>query len=113
DRRQSPGRLARERSSVDMSRRPSARSDATAPPGPRQRRQALAPATLSEWRGVRYLHLGTPWVQGAMRLRRPEQLELEYVRRMMVWMLMRPITALTGGHAVQLGLGAAAITRYC
>ena len=28
----------------------------------------LAPATISEFDGVRYLHLGTPWVQGAMRI---------------------------------------------
>ena len=28
----------------------------------------LAGATISEFDGVRYLHLGTDWVQGAMRL---------------------------------------------
>ena len=43
----------------------------------------LAPATISEADGVRYLHLGTDWVQGAMRLRKPHAIELEYVRRMM------------------------------
>ncbi len=75
--------------------------------------QTLAPATLSEADGVRYLHLGTPWVQGAMRLRRPNQIELEYVQRMMVWMLLREPDELTSGHAVQLGLGAASITRFC
>ena len=32
---------------------------------------------------------------------------------MMAWMLLRPPAALTDGHAVQLGLGAAAITRFC
>ncbi|HEY2928615.1 spermidine synthase [Piscinibacter sp.] len=73
----------------------------------------LAPATMSEADGVRYLHLGTPWVQGAMRVRKPLALELEYIQRMMVWMLLRPSDELTHGHAVQLGLGAAAITRYC
>ena len=73
----------------------------------------LAPATLSEADGVRYLHLGTPWVQGAMRINKPQVLELEYIQRMMVWMLLRPEAELTRGHAVQLGLGAAAITRYC
>jgi spermidine synthase len=74
---------------------------------------ALAPATISEADGVRYLHLGTPWVQGAMRMRRPQALELAYIQRMMAWMLLRPTPALTQGHTVQLGLGAAAITRYC
>jgi spermidine synthase len=73
----------------------------------------LAPATISEADGVRYLHLGTPWVQGAMRMRKPLALELEYIQRMMVWTLVRPEAELTRGHAVQLGLGAAAITRFC
>ena len=73
----------------------------------------LAPATISEADGVRYLHLGTPWVQGAMRIRKSLALELEYIQRMMVWMLLRPSDELTTGYAVQLGLGAAAITRFC
>ena len=72
----------------------------------------LAGATLSEFDGVRYLHLGSPWVQGAMRIRKPRQLELEYVQRMMAWMLWRPASALATGRALQLGLGAAAITRF-
>lgn len=73
----------------------------------------LAPATISEADGVRYLHLGTPWVQGAMRIRQSLKLELDYVQRMMAWMLLRPAPELTKGEAVQLGLGAAAITRFC
>jgi len=72
----------------------------------------LAGATLSEFDGVRYLHLGTPWVQGAMRIRAPRKLELEYIQRMMAWLLWRPSDALAQGHAVQLGLGAAALTRF-
>lgn len=72
----------------------------------------LAPATMSEHDGVRYLHLGTPWVQGAMRMRKPAQIELEYVQRMMAWMLLRPTDEVAGGHAVQLGLGAGSITRF-
>ncbi|MFZ2651296.1 MAG: spermidine synthase [Burkholderiaceae bacterium] len=71
------------------------------------------PATISEAGGVRYLHLGTPWVQGAMRIREPLAIELEYVQRMMVWLLLRPGADLAKGHAVQLGLGAGAITRFC
>ena len=86
----------------------------TPPKDGRQRAVAeLAPATISEADGVRYLHLGTPWVQGAMRLRQSLALELEYIQRMMVWMLLRPADELTRGRAVQLGLGAAAITRFC
>ena len=71
------------------------------------------PATLSEFDGVRFLHLDSIWVQGAMRIRKPQVLELEYIQRMMVWMLWREAAELSEGHAVQLGLGAAAITRFC
>ena len=76
------------------------------------RTELLAPATISEHDGVRYLHLGTPWVQGAMRMRKPLAIELEYVQRMMAWMLLRPQADVARGHAVQLGLGAASITRF-
>ncbi len=72
-----------------------------------------APATLSEYDGVRFLHLDSIWVQGAMRIRKPQQLELEYIQRMMAWMLWRDSAEVSSGHAIQLGLGAAAITRFC
>lgn len=71
------------------------------------------PATLSEFDGVRFLHLDSIWVQGAMRIRKPDQLELEYIQRMCAWMLWRDPAALGEGQAVQLGLGAAALTRFC
>ncbi|QPF73014.1 spermidine synthase [Roseateles sp. DAIF2] len=70
------------------------------------------PATLSEYDGVRFLHLDSIWVQGAMRIRKPQQLELEYVQRMMAWLLWRDTAALREGHVAQLGLGAAALTRF-
>lgn len=78
----------------------------------RVRSAVLPAATISEADGVRCLHLGTEWVQGAMRIGRPRVLELEYIQRMMVWLLLRPVDAVEHGHAVQLGLGAAAITRF-
>lgn len=71
------------------------------------------PVTVSESDGVRCLHLDTPWVQGAMRVKKPDEIELAYVQRMMAWMLLRPPEALAEGHAVQLGLGAGAITKFC
>ncbi|TDM08706.1 MAG: spermidine synthase [Ideonella sp. MAG2] len=74
--------------------------------------QDLVGATLSEHNGVRYLHLDSIWIQGAMRIAKPHALELEYIQRMMAWMLWRPTEVLTEGHSVQLGLGAAAITRF-
>jgi spermidine synthase len=74
--------------------------------------QELPEVTISEHDGVRYLHLGTPWVQGAMRLAKPQQIELDYVQRMLASLLWVPADALGDGRAVQLGLGAAAITRF-
>lgn len=78
----------------------------------RRKSPTLAPATVSESDGVRYLHLGTPWVQGAMRMAKPQAIELEYVQRLMAWLLWRPTDA-PAGHAVQLGLGAATVTKFC
>ena len=69
---------------------------------------------MSEHEGVRYLHLGTPWVQGAMRIARPQQVELEYVQRMLAVLLWLPTQELddTAQRAVQLGLGAGALSRF-
>lgn len=72
----------------------------------------LPPATLSEFDGVRYLHLGSIWVQGAMRIKKPQRVELDYVQRMLASLLWIPSDELGQGHAVQLGLGAGAITRF-
>jgi spermidine synthase len=74
---------------------------------------ALPEVTISESAGVRYLHLGTPWIQGAMRLAAPLAIELEYVRRMMAWTLFREPAAAAGAHLVQLGLGTGSIARFC
>src|SRR5690606_849156 len=67
--------------------------------------------TLSEEGGIRYLHFGTAWVQGAMRVERPAELVLEYTRQMMAWLLFLepPREACIG----QLGLGAGSLTRFC
>jgi spermidine synthase len=61
---------------------------------------------------VRYLHLGSIWVQGAMRIRKPQHVHLDYVHRMLASVLWLPTESLGQGHAVQLGLGAGAITRF-
>lgn len=79
-----------------------------------QSAQALPEATISELDGVRYLHLGhTPWVQGAMRIHRPRKLELEYVQRMVVWLLLHEPQRWPQLRIAQLGLGAAALARFC
>jgi spermidine synthase len=74
--------------------------------------QSLPPVTLSEEDGVRYLHLGSIWVQGGMRIKKPQVVEIDYVQRMLASLLWLPTAALGQGHAVQLGLGAGAITRF-
>ena len=73
----------------------------------------LPEVSISEDRGVRYLHLDSPWVQGAMRIQRPLDLELEYVRRMMGWLLFVEPDSVADRRAVQLGLGAAALSKFC
>jgi spermidine synthase len=80
---------------------------------PVKRKLKLPEATLSESRGVRCLHLDTPWIQGAMRVSKPLKLELEYIQRMMAWLLLRDPSGLQDTRCVQLGLGAAAITKHC
>jgi spermidine synthase len=73
------------------------------------RKPKFAPVTLSEQDGVRYLHFGTEWVQGAMRLRKPDWPELEYAQQMMAWMLF-----IEQPQAIaQLGLGTATLTKFC
>ena len=62
---------------------------------------------------VRHLHLGTPWIQGSMRMDAPDEIELEYVQRMMAWLLFVPAEQVAGLHAMQLGLGAGALTKFC
>ncbi|MDX8386350.1 MAG: fused MFS/spermidine synthase [Gallionella sp.] len=69
------------------------------------------PIDISEEAGVRFLHFGSTWVQGAMRIARPWHLELEYTREMMAALLLHddnrwPLKVL------QIGLGAASLTKY-
>ena len=73
----------------------------------------LPPVTLSEEGGVRYLHLGSIWIQGGMRIRKPQVVAIDYVQRMLASLLWLPTETLGQGLAVQLGLGAGAITRFC
>lgn len=69
---------------------------------------------FSEVKGLRHLHLGTQdWIQGSMRMRKPFDIELEYVQTMMAWMLFMSPDSYSHRHCMQLGLGAAAITKFC
>lgn len=66
--------------------------------------------TLSEEDGVRYLHFGTEWVQGAMQIDSPNKLILDYTRQMMAWLLF--VQPQAHDRVVMLGLGAASLLRY-
>ena len=74
---------------------------------------ALPEVTISDYEGTRYLHLGTPWVQGSMHIKKPFEIDLEYVQRMMAWLLFVDWPTVPERRAMQLGLGAAALTKFC
>ena len=62
----------------------------------------LPEVNFSDYGEVRFLHLGTEWVQGSMLRDAPFDIELEYVQRMMAGLLF-----------MELGLGSAALTKFC
>jgi len=64
--------------------------------------------SVSEEKGIRYLHFGTEWVQGAMRINKPHLLELDYARHMMAWMLFLP----PPDQLLQIGLGAGSLAKF-
>ena len=66
------------------------------------------PIDIREEAGVRYLHFGSSWIQGAMRIARPWNLELEYIREMMTTLLLRDPPR----KILQIGLGAASLTKF-
>lgn len=74
---------------------------------------SLPEVSFSEDGRVRHLHLGSPWIQGSMRLDAPFEIELEYVQRMMAWLLFRDPESVAGLQSMQLGLGAGAATKFC
>jgi spermidine synthase len=78
----------------------------TAPP-------RLPDVHFSDHGDIRYLHLGTEWVQGSMRMDAPDAIDLEYVQRMMAWLLFVPPQTVARRHAMQFGLGAGALTKFC
>jgi spermidine synthase len=71
----------------------------------------MASIEVSEEDGVRYLHFGTHWIQGAMRIARPWSLELEYTRDLMFPLLLRA-TPTWPRSALVIGLGAASVPRF-
>ncbi|MDB5872806.1 MAG: spermidine synthase (Putrescine aminopropyltransferase)-like protein [Ramlibacter sp.] len=74
---------------------------------------SLPEVNFSDQGDIRYLHLGTEWVQGSMLLDHPFDIQLEYVQRMMAWLLFAEPASVPKRHAMQLGLGAGALTKFC
>lgn len=66
---------------------------------------------IREEAGVRTLHFGSEWIQGAMRIARPWNLELEYTREMMASLLLRD-DARWPRKVLLIGLGAASLTKF-
>ncbi len=66
---------------------------------------------IREEAGVRTLHFGSDWIQGAMRIARPWHLELDYTREMMTSLLLRD-DARFPRKVLLIGLGAASLTKF-
>jgi spermidine synthase len=66
--------------------------------------------TFSESGGIRYLHFGNDLIQGAMRIRDPEEIYLEYNQQMMAWLLF--LETKPGMKVAQLGLGTGALAKF-
>jgi len=66
------------------------------------------PIDIREEAGVRTLLFSTEWIQGAMRIARPWNLELEYTREMMASLLLRDAPR----KLLLIGLGAASLTKF-
>lgn len=66
---------------------------------------------ISEEAGVRSLHFGSDWVQGAMRIARPWALELDYTREMMACLLLRPDPDWPR-RVLLVGLGAGSLAKF-
>lgn len=78
-----------------------------------QNHVGLPGVTFADYGDMRFLHLGTPAVQGSMKTSAPYDIHLEYVQRMMAWLLFIDIKQVKHLHAMQLGLGAASLTKFC
>lgn len=68
---------------------------------------------FSEEGPVRHLHLGSEWIQGSMQLDAPYALVHEYIQRMLAGLLFLEPASIPERQALQLGLGAASLTKFC
>jgi spermidine synthase len=68
---------------------------------------------FSEEGDIRHLHLGSEWIQGSMLVDAPNALVHEYIQRMMAWLLFVDPATVGERQALQLGLGAGSLTKFC
>ena len=73
----------------------------------------LPEVNFSDEGPIRHLHLGTEWVQGSMLMDAPTVLVHEYIQRMMAWLLFVDPDTAPQRVAMQLGLGAGSLTKFC
>ncbi len=72
------------------------------------RESGSLPVQITDRDGIRYLHLGGSSVQSAMRLQAPFDLELEYTRAMMGFLLFHPAPRQIG----LIGLGGGSLAKF-
>jgi spermidine synthase len=73
----------------------------------------LPEVNFSDEGPIRHLHLGSEWIQGSMLMDAPTVLVHEYIQRMMAWLLFIDPTGVNKRQALQLGLGAGSLTKFC
>ncbi|MBI2749111.1 MAG: spermidine synthase [Burkholderiales bacterium] len=74
---------------------------------------ALPEVNFSDEGPIRHLHLDSIWIQGSMLVDAPLVLVHEYIQRMMSWLLFMDPASVPQRQALQLGLGAASLTKFC
>jgi len=78
-----------------------------------KKRIHLPEVNFSDDGPIRHLHLATEWIQGSMYLDAPTLLVHEYIQRMMAWLLFVEPDSVKDRQAMQLGLGAGSLTKFC
>lgn len=73
-----------------------------------RRAKPRSEVVVSEEDGVRYLHLGGDHIQSAMRIDAPDDLELDYTRTMMAFLLIHPRPR----DCLMVGLGGGSIPKF-
>lgn len=74
---------------------------------------SLPEVQFSDEGRIRHLHLESIWIQGSMDMRDPLRLVHEYVQQMMAWLLFVEPDTVQRRQSLQLGLGAASLTKFC